>query len=192
MSIRETWYRIRSWHKKITPPATFRVNRGTTERRLARFEETLGTSVPSEFRDSYLAHNGTGESWLLYHGSLLSLDGILRFWNRYKLWQREKGYGVGEDWVPHNINGPIKPLWWNVRRLPITDNGGGDPVTVDLDPANGGTVGQIIKVNHEVGPTNVLATDIGAWLEEIATGLEAGRYVYSEEGMQVQPTEWDD
>jgi hypothetical protein len=34
----------------------------------------------------------------------------------------------------------IKPIWWNQLRLPLTDNGGGDPVTLDMDPAGAGTL----------------------------------------------------
>jgi cell wall assembly regulator SMI1 len=86
----------------------------------------------------------------------------------------------------------VKATWWNPFRLPLTDNGGGDPVTLDLDPAEDGDNGQILRFNHEVGPIKVIAGNFGEWLERVASDLESGELAYSDMELQVQPVNWDD
>ncbi len=62
-------------------------------------------------------------------------------------------------------------------RFPVTDNSGNHAL-IDLDPAPGGAVGQVVGFDHEAGPTGVLAPSFAAWLAALAAGLEAGYYLY--------------
>ena len=185
MSLERDWRRIADWYAANTPSG-LPLARGASESRIAAWEQTLGLSLPADLRESYRLHNGTGGVFLLYFGELMTLDGVERMWRRYGDWQRDNGYGVGDDWVTQ-AEGPIKPFWWSPARVPLTDNGGGDPVFLDLDPAKGGRRGQLIKYNHEVGPQFVLARSFAGWLGEIADGLEAGRFVYNVEAETVAP-----
>jgi cell wall assembly regulator SMI1 len=138
-------------------------------------------------RESYLLHDGTAGTWLLYYGEVMPLTGVETMWRRYGDWQQENGYGLGEDWQTRTITGPIKPVWWSPLRVPLTNNGGGDPVMLDLDPGKGGIRGQVIKFSHEVGPTNVLAPSWSEWLGVIADELAAGKYVYLENEDTIAP-----
>lgn len=161
--------------------------KGASKRRLDAFERALGLYLPADVRESFLLHNGTAGTWLLYHGEVMPLDGAAAMWRRYGEWQNENGYGLGEDWQTRAIIGPIKPIWWNPLRIPFTDGGGGNPVMIDLDPGKGGTRGQVIKFNHEVGPVDVLGRSWSEWVERIADELEAGKHVYQEEHDTVAP-----
>lgn len=194
MSLRDSWKRIRAWHKANTPPETFEPAPGASNEELTQLESLIGMKLPREFQESYRIHNGTSGSWLLYFGMLRSLAGIAKEWSTYSQWQKSNGYGLGSDWQPVQLEDPekIKSIWWNPRRIPISDNGGGDPVTLDLDPANAGTIGQIIRLNHEVGPINVIARGFAEWIEQIACDLEAGKFVYDEDNLMVHPIDWDD
>jgi cell wall assembly regulator SMI1 len=58
---------------------------------------------------------------------------------------------------------------------------------LDLDPAEGGTYGQIVDHSHEVGPTSLLAVSWSEWLAQLADDLEAGKHVYLEEEKTVAP-----
>jgi cell wall assembly regulator SMI1 len=185
MSLREVWKRIAAWHKENAPPKRFTLAKAASRRQFDAFERSLGLHLPDDIRESYLLHNGTG--WLLYFGEVMPLGAVEAMWRRYGEWQRENGFGLGADWQPRDIKGPIKPIWWSPLRVPLTDNGGGDPVMLDLDPGKGGPRGQIIKFNHEVGPINVLAGSWSEWLTGIANGLEAGKYVYIESEDTVAP-----
>ena len=54
-------------------------------------------------------------------------------------------------------------------------SGGGDLICVDLDPDEGGVVGQVLEYDHELGPIAVLAPSVQAWLEHLVDKMEAGR-----------------
>jgi cell wall assembly regulator SMI1 len=186
MDIQEVWQRILAWHQLNAPRGKFRLARGASAKRIASLERLIEQPLPNDLRESYQLHDGTAGTWLLFYGEVMPLDGIGRMWERYREWQKT-GYGIGPDWKTHAIQGPIKPIWWSTLRIPITDNGGGDPVMIDLDPAKGGRRGQVIAYNHEIGPKQVLARSFAGWLEKIANALEAGEYVYIEEAGTVAP-----
>ncbi len=191
MSIAKDWRRIPAWYGREHPEPRS-PSPGATQKQLTDLETLIGTHLPDEFCESYTLHNGTGGGSILYYGLLHSLEGIATEWKMYRKWQEENGYGKGFDWRPAELVSPeIRPYWGGPLRLPITDNGGGDPVTLDLDPMKKrGTRGQIIKLNHEVGPINVLAPSFAAWLERIAGELEAGIHADSQSGWMVCPVAW--
>jgi cell wall assembly regulator SMI1 len=201
LEIRELWTAIESWYRAHVGPeqivADFMSRAGddagmpwnydasqiailggpATEDEVANVEAVLGFPFPADVRASYLSHNGSKRNWILEYGSLLSLDDIVDQWR-----MREELIELCESEVSHP-SGPIKPVHWNTRWIPLTDNGGGDPVCVDCDPAPNGTVGQIIKFNHEVGPEHVIATSLHAWLGQFVEELDSGLIVYDEDSI---------
>jgi cell wall assembly regulator SMI1 len=187
--VTESWKRIAAWYGVNTPPGTLRPPPGAAEGLLRETEAKLGTRLPEDVREFYRLHDGLGGSWLLHHGELLSLAGVLRQWEMYCEWQRKDGYGIGPDWEPQQLSGPIKPVWWNPRRIHLTDNSGNHR-TLDLDPLPGGRLGQILWHDHEVGPVEVLAPSFAAWLSGMADELEAGVHGYSESSRMVCPVAW--
>jgi cell wall assembly regulator SMI1 len=140
---------------------------------LRGWSEPSGADCRRTVRESYLLHDGTSD--LLGFGEVMPLSRVEAMWRMYDQWQRENGYGLGPSWEPEEVEGPIKRVWWSPLRIPLTDIGGGDPVMVDLDPAEGGTRGQVIRFSHEVGPRKVLARNWAEWLRGIADELNAGR-----------------
>ena len=137
--------------------------------------------LPKDFRESLLLHNG-GDCWILWYGELLTLNSILDQWNMYREMQSRGEYAVLSDdgWSANSIDGPIKPVFWNPKRICVTDNSG-DHLILDLDPPDDGQRGQIIDHSHEVGPQTILASSWGDFLQKLADDLEAGEYVYVEE-----------
>ena len=178
MSLERDWQRIAKWYADNTPSGLTLAD-GASHEQLAAFENAVSQRLPPDFRESYLLHNGTGDSFLLYFGELMTLDAIEKIWRRYGEWQDTRSYGIGDDWQT-SAKGPIRPFWWRRSRIPITENGSGDHVFVDLAPAKGGRRGQLLKYSHETGPAFVLAESLSAWLAEIASDLERGKYVYIE------------
>jgi cell wall assembly regulator SMI1 len=214
--VARSWDRIFAWYDANTPPGTLAANPGASERQVAELESLVGTRLPDEFRASCRLLDGTRRGWLLYHGALLPLAGIAAEWQWYRK-QAEQGYGEGPDYECRQVESPeIKPVWWTPLRLPITDNGGGDHDMLDLDPAAGGSRGQIIHMSHEVGPVCLLVrprrrrTDqlslwddgdesdpvaalgrgMAGWLAQIADELESGVHAYSESSLMVCPVAW--
>lgn len=191
MDIAAVWKRIAAWYETNTPPGTLVLSPGASEDALTAFEREIGFRLPDDLRASFALHNGSQETFLLFHGELLSLERILRQRREYLQWQEQDGWGTGEEYATEGIEGPIKPVWWNPLRLPLTDNSG-DHIIADFDPADGGQPGQIIEHSHETGPSRALARTFAEWLLEIAEGLENGQYVYDETEMTVAPPGmWD-
>jgi cell wall assembly regulator SMI1 len=50
-----------------------------------------------------------------------------------------------------------------------------------MGPSTEGSVGQIIRVWHDDPRRSVVANGYEAWLGSFADGLDAGRYVYSDD-----------
>ncbi|QEG26409.1 SMI1 / KNR4 family protein [Gemmata obscuriglobus] len=125
---------------------------------------------------SYKVHDGSWGLWMFPHGggALATIQAIEGEWLR---WQEVAAEGWFAE-MGSEPEGPIKPVHWNSQWLPVTDAGSGNHFCVDLDPAPGGKVGQIIWFDHEVGPVRVVASGFAAWLEQYATALESGRYAY--------------
>ncbi len=192
--LRRVWQRIARWHREHLPealrsddrPREF-LNPGAEDDALDAIEQAVGVSLPADVRESYRLHNGSRNEYAIlpwgYH--LLPLAAVAQAW---QMWQGHVANGLweGESSEPE---GPIRPVHWNTRWVPISHNGGGDHQCVDLDPTRGGKVGQVIAFNHEVGPVRVLAPSFGAWLRAYAAELEGGRYRYDPDELWVVPVE---
>ena len=180
MSIGENLKRIAAWHDRNVEQDYFFLAQGASESEFDALERTIGRRLPEDLRQSYLLHNGTG--WIPEIGEIMPIGGVESIestWRQYSSWQLEEGWGLGDDYKTEYIKGPIKPVWWNPLRIPVTTNGGGDPVMIDLDPAEGGIHGQVIRWGHEEGPREVLAPSWAEWLAAIADDLEAGKYAFN-------------
>jgi cell wall assembly regulator SMI1 len=186
-TVKSAWHRISAWYAANTPDGTLVLAPGASEIEIVNFENEIGLHLPEDLRASFALHNGTlNEGYLLYHGELLSLKKISKLCKEYSQWQKNENWGLGPDYETDFIEGPIKPIWWNPLRIPLTDNSG-DGVMADFDPATGGQLGQIIEFDHEVGPRKVFASGFGRWLNYLADGLEKGDYVYIEDAGCVAP-----
>src|SRR5262249_44725352 len=171
-SIAESWERIRAFypHQILNP--------GATPAAIAAFEEAIGLVLPDDFKESLRLHDGGDDFWFTEtSGEFLSLDGMLKQWKMYRQAQRKGEYATeDEDWEASDIEGPIKPIFWNTKRIFVTDNSG-DHWTLDLDPPEDGAYGQILDQSHEGGPTQVLARSWTDLLSQLVVGVEDGKYL---------------
>jgi cell wall assembly regulator SMI1 len=180
-SVIESWQRIEGWYAENANSLTNSLAPGATQAAIERFEKEIGAKLPDDFKESVRVHDGGGW-WVPWrHGDLLSLEGILEQWKMYSDWQAKGNYATGEDWVPRDIKGPIKPVFWNKQRIYLTDNSG-HRLTLDLDPPADGKYGQVLDHCHEVGPTEVVASGWAEFLRMLVDDLESGKYVYLEDG----------
>lgn len=169
-NIAESWERIRAFapHQSLHP--------GASPAAIAAFEKATGLTLPDDFKESLRLHDGGDNFWFTpTSGEFLSLDGMLKQWKMLRQALR-KGEYASEDWPASDVEGPIKPVFWNSKWIFVTDNSG-DHWTLDLDPPADGTYGQIIDHSHEVGPTQVLARSWAELLSQLAVGLEDGKYL---------------
>ncbi len=138
---------------------------------LARIERA--GRVFSGGRVSYRRHDGfphaRGEE-------ILPLGFVGREWKMRKQ-MLDRGEHAQRDYVTH---GPVQPVWWCPGWIPVTHDGAGNGACIDLDPAPGGTPGQVVDFAH--GPERrVLAKSFAAWLTQLAEDLESGRWRWSED-----------
>jgi molybdopterin molybdotransferase len=87
-----------------------------------------------------------------------------------------------------DARGPVKPIWWDARWVPLLHNESGDYECADLDPPEGGRVGQIVVFRHVAARREVVADGLRALLGRFADDLEAGSYAV-EEGALVRRQE---
>jgi cell wall assembly regulator SMI1 len=172
------WSRIVAWLAVNAPAILADLQPGASEEEIAETEAFLGATLPDDVKDSYRIYNGqAGEGpSLIEYWNLLSLEGIRREWDEWKFLLDD----FDEDHARVQPRGPIQKYWWHPSWIPITTDGSGNHLCLDLIPAPGGTVGQIIEMWHDDDIRPLIAPSFRAWLSDFADDLEAGRYVFDE------------
>jgi cell wall assembly regulator SMI1 len=171
------WKRIDKALKAI-PAVKKSLKKGAKEEQIAQCETALGVPFPPDLRASYQAHDGQkAEAEGLFPEQfvdlesgflLLSLDEIVQEWTTWK--QLADG---GE--FRRNVAAPdagVLGEWWNPKWLPFASDGGGDFLCVDLAPAMGGTVGQVILLHHAADGRPRKASSFQSLLALLAERLE--------------------
>lgn len=171
------WQRIETWYAANAPASALRP--GASERAVAAAESELGLTFPAEFRASLLRHDGTAEgAWPT--GTLLPVEGIL---SEAGIWRGLlEGGDFGED-ADHDASeggGLTQPGWWVRGWVPVDADGAGNGAVLDLDPGPRGQVGQLLDMDHEVGPSGPHHASFVAYLRHVADELDSGAYVFDD------------
>ncbi len=181
------WQQIEDWMSQHAPHLLQQLAPGADEEALKGLERDLGITLPDDMRASYLRHNGGHKIKLVTSMNILPVEGII------DNWQMLRELLDDEDWAtlpPHYFvdegsgweTGPIQPVWWNARWVPVATDNAGNLTCVDLAPAPGGAVGQIIDWDHECGPSQTLFPSFLAMLRAYAKHLKDGTGEEDEEG----------
>lgn len=179
--MREIWQRIESWLSQYAPPVLQSLRSGATEQEIASAETALGQPFPNDYRESLSLHDGQmvnqyGCSPPFTHG--LDLFPLAKTISRRQGVSELLDERLRQD-LTISTHGPVRPVWWDRLWIPFADDGNGNYCCLDLNPAAGGHVGQIIRVWNESHLRTVVAGSFRAWLDYFADELEAGGYVYS-------------
>jgi len=188
--MRETWNRIESWLKTNTPWTYERLAPPITEVQLAEAEAVLGLRLPAEFKASYRIHNGMipHHIWMRYRGAFYegrssnflynaedfhSLEQVVRRWQDMK-----DATLPGTAGMLCEVVGPIKPEGRCRTMVPVA-KGPNFSYYLDMDPAPGGQVGQVIFYIYDEVRAVYIAPSYGSWLNVLAQMFDEGVYVYS-------------
>ena len=163
---------------------------GASEGEIQQAEVVMDITLPGDFKASCRIHNGGYVMDLVTEMTMLSLEDIVAEWQMFK--ELEEGETWSDAGIPYYFQedglewqtGPIQPVWWHQRWIPIGRDRAGNHCCLDLIPAQGGSVGQVIDRDHEVGPSRVLASSFLEVLSAFAQDLETGRYVDTETGLE--------
>lgn len=142
-------------------PALDDLNPPATDAEITTLEQQLGVTLPADYVQVLRQHNGQrGLGDGLFDGQeFLSAQNVLAQW---QIW---KGlHDAGEFKTLHSspVAG-VRADWWNPRWIPFTHDGGGNHLCLDLDPAEGGTAGQVITVWHDSGERALAGSSFGDW-----------------------------
>ena len=165
------------------------LNYGILPQDLANIEMQFGFSLPQVIRESYLAVNGqepessAGCSEGLFFGlHLLPLDEVLEEW---RFWREvDDDPNTGQHPRLREFMQSVPPGW--IRKeysqrgwIPLVSDKTGNYVGVDLNPGEGGSVGQVIIFGRDFDTKVVLWKGDGSvgwayWLASFAEVLESG------------------
>ncbi|KAF8869938.1 hypothetical protein CPB84DRAFT_912832 [Gymnopilus junonius] len=194
----KTWARIQAWLNREYPELGDTLNYGILPQDLAQIEMQFGFSLPSVVRESYLcvdgqeAESAAGCSEGLFFGlTLLPLESVLEEWRFWREVDRDPSTGANQGLREHMQS--IPPGW--VRReysqrgwIPLIADKVGNYLGIDLNPAEHGSIGQIIIFGRDFDTKVVMwrgdgVTGWAKWLASFAEELETG------EGFEIGATD---
>lgn len=170
MDVSQSWASLDAWLASAPDATTIELNSPATDDEIRVLERELGVSLPDEFITSLKIHNGQRDP---YAGdfadgeALLDVAGILKEWGNWRYLVTSGDF----DGITSGPDDGVKDDWYNLKWIPFTHNGCGDHLCIDLDPAPGGTVGQIIRVWHDDDSRTCIAPSFAAWLHETVASL---------------------
>lgn len=180
-TIEQLWQRIEAAMRAHAPDALARLAPGADVQAIKQLENELEVILPQSFQDSCRVHEGGYTLELVSQMEVLSLEGIAAVWHVLEElledveWASQQPYYFTEEVVRSGWEtGPIKPVWWHRSWIPFGEDPTGNLCCLDMDPAPGGTVGQIIDWDHEAGPSRVLHRGFEQLLAAFAERLENG------------------
>jgi len=184
----DLWHRFENWLEQNIPDAIQTLNPGASLEEIEAIQNILNIKLPDDYIASCMIHNGQNQESpsLTYWGTLLSLGVISdsSFTTVCAEWKILKGV-YDEYWINESegdrLDNLVKNFWWIPKWIPITSNGGGDGLCLDLDPGENGTQGQVIEFIHDSGSRKVEAPSFRAWFEQLVNGVEEGNIVYDPE-----------
>ena len=175
----EYWSRINRWIQKQTPELAKDINGPASAKEIQALEKYLGADFPQSFKDFYQIHNAQNahSDGIMNAEEFLSLERIKDEWT---VWNDLLKGGDFEGITSTPAKG-IKNDWWNAKWIPITYDGGGNHICLDLDPAEGGNYGQMIRMWHDDDSRELIAPSFEAWIKTFVEDLEKGEYIHSDE-----------
>jgi cell wall assembly regulator SMI1 len=177
-SVAESWARINEWLRANGLPARFSPPPGVSEQAIRAAEAAMGLELPEDLRESYRIHDGSrrGAYLILFErGFLIPLGGDGESIVSSFASKREIGAYNQSAGLRGKPEGPIRPDYWNPLWVPLTCDWETNTVAIDLDPAEGGCVGQVI-LHDQWGETRLIGRSWGEWLATYANALETGEY----------------
>ncbi|WP_344707602.1 SMI1/KNR4 family protein [Sphingomonas swuensis] len=168
--------RLDAWFAANLRDRRYAFNPPASEAAIDRFQRRIGRPLPRSWRQLYRWHDGENDDrWGHFYGlPLLSLGQAEAEWIVWGKVLAELGddpYVVrGASWPA----GAIDPAYGNPGWIPLTADGSGNHIGIDLAPWPGGRVGQVILFGRDEDVKVVLAPSLGRFLGWIADLLEGG------------------
>src|SRR5262245_19195654 len=170
------WENVHSIYRALRKPAT--------DALVARLAKRIPAKLPRDFVQSLkvhagLSHSHLGQIRLFDYYALLPVSAILAEHKTLCALQSECEFGGNQLGSDPSIRNDAH---WRPGWLPIMD-ADGDKLVIDLDPAPGGTAGQIFEWSNSGSiPLRVRAPSFGAWFAKLAVDFRDRRFRLDEHG----------
>jgi cell wall assembly regulator SMI1 len=173
------WTKLEAWIKTNVPDLKKSLKKGASDKQIAKLEKRLGVELPEEYKTFLQLCNGqkADAEAGFYDGELLSCENVVIQWD---VWRDLLEGGDFEGTTSEPQKG-IRNDWWNPKWIPITYDGNGNHLCIDLEPARGGRPGQIITMWHDSAERELMYASFTDWLEHILSGVESGEIVFDAE-----------
>ncbi|RQQ21957.1 molybdenum cofactor biosynthesis protein MoaA [Burkholderia stagnalis] len=167
-TIAAAWSRLDAWRRTLPADAPEPFRGPASDEDLRALEAGLGVALPEAWRESLRLHDGqeAGRTEPFAGETLLSARQILAQWS---IWHELVARGDLADCEGEPEPG-IRGDWYNLKWIPLTHNGSGDHLCIDLDPDEGGRIGQVIRVWHDSPEREHVAESVGEWLARVVPG----------------------
>jgi cell wall assembly regulator SMI1 len=153
---------------------------GAAEEEIAATERAIEASLPQDLRHLLKLHNGSEHGlFVLPRWELFSASRIADEWS---IWADLYHSQFKPEGYTSDPSGPVQgDEWWRLKWIPFCGDGGGNHLCVDLDPAPGGTTGQVITMWHDSPERDFIASSLTEFVEIIADDFERGELRWDEE-----------
>jgi cell wall assembly regulator SMI1 len=180
-SISELWEKILHMFEKECHGISTFLNQPATKSQINAIEQKMGFPLPQELKELYLCNDGQGERVLGILSGLdfLSIEELYIQWSIWKeLSQQETEEGMNElsCLCTSFPEGAIKKIYTNKKWIPLTHDGGGNHIGIDLDPDINGNIGQIINFGRDEDSKFIIATDLSEYLKLFIKLIEEGYF----------------
>ena len=170
------WEQLINYLRYISEEFSDCVNSGASEKEIEKLEEKLNVAFPEDFKSFYQIHNGqrTDKFGMVPSGMILPLNNIL---SQLQIWKKIIDSGAISG-IRSEPELGVKNDWYNLNWIPITSDGSGNHLCMDLDPAEGGRIGQIITVEHDSPERFIVAPSFEDWIQNIVNEFKDGEYKF--------------
>ncbi|RFU86354.1 glucan synthase 1-like protein [Streptomyces triticagri] len=171
----EQWRQLEEWYAQEGGAHLLRGP--ASPEAIAGVEQELGVTLPEELKRSLELHDGTEEDgWP--GGTLLSCAGIVKetgIWRELLAdgsFDKRSHHDPEDDEDLEDAERAVQPGWWNEGWICIDADGAGNGAVIDLAPGPGGTRGQLLDMDHEVGPSGPTAHGFIDYLDDVLEELD--------------------
>ena len=188
-AIHEAWDRLETWARKNDPDLLEYLNAGATEDELADLQQRLGRELPGDVIDSLRRYNGERDlrgALFVDMGAWLSCEDILRI-RQLLIDAARQHEEIGEDEARRliadqimSVDGHVRPLSFHPDWVPVLYMNGRVLWMLDFAPPDGGTPGQVIRVDVECLDWQVVAPGFAAFLNGYVDALETNDLCFSQ------------
>jgi len=177
MSIHTLWQRLESWAEKHAPEMLDELQGPATQVEIDELEKRLQLSLPEDFKQSLLIHNGEDDGWpsrvFFENGAYLPVPAIYNDWKM--LQEAVQADAIDRSEYDSEVNPKIKPVMFSKGWIPIMNMNGDVFHAIDMDPGETGVAGQIIQVDWECDVFEVIAHSFTEFLQKYIEALESGK-----------------